>query len=192
MDWTDLLNLFDAHDAQIILALSTTFSLLSGLLAKWPCVSKLFGTFAVADLGRALRVAVKLARWIIEWEKGRRIVAGTGLLVLLVGLQGCSLEAARYRRAARSSFDVQVKMAQSARPVAQCQSWDTIHVWGDWTAGGLASVASGAGIVAAGIDNEKVNTAMLWTGVITGAASAVAVGVASQSAASWEAAGCGQ
>jgi hypothetical protein len=113
-------------------------------------------------------------------------------IALLIAVSGCSLEAARYRRAAASPLDTQVRMAQSTRPVAQCQSWDSIHVWGDWTAGGLASVASGAGMVAAGIEDKKVDTAMLWTGVITGAASALALGVASQSAASWEAAGCGQ
>jgi hypothetical protein len=117
---------------------------------------------------------------------------------LLVGLgaamltQGCSLESARYRRAAASPLDESARMARSARPVSRCQMWDSIHVYGDWSAGGLATTAAVAGGLAVQTESRDFSKAMAWTALGTGAASAVIVGWASQSASSWTEAGCGK
>lgn len=113
-------------------------------------------------------------------------------IVLLLAVSGCSMESARYRRAARSSFEENVKMSQSTRPVDRCKVWDGIHVYGDWVAGGLASTAAIAGGLAVQTESRDFSKGMMWTAVGTGAVSAFALGWAEQSASSWVEAGCGQ
>ena len=49
-------------------------------------------------------------------------------IALLLAVSGCSMESARYRRAARSSFEENVKMAQSTRPAEWCKKVDDWHV----------------------------------------------------------------
>lgn len=94
----------------------------------------------------------------------------------------CSLEAARQRRIEMVPPD----MRQSAptRQVSQCEAWDTIHVWGDWTAG----VSAGVGTAAAGLASQTDGkTSDVATGVAVGAGvvSVTALAFATQSEQSW-------
>lgn len=99
-------------------------------------------------------------------------------------LPSCSLETARQTRL-NSPANASRSAPLQARPESECRVWDGVHVWGDWTAGGLSAVAAGAGTIAAASDPGKTKDAMLATGVVTAALSAVALGVASKSAATW-------
>lgn len=99
----------------------------------------------------------------------------------------CSLEAARQRRI--NSAPPEARSA-APRQVTQCEAWDTIHVWGDWTAG----VSAGVGTAAAGLASQtEGKTQYIATGVAIGAGvvSAGALVFATQSEKSW-AEKCGQ
>lgn len=91
----DLLQFIPANEARIAVALSTLFSILSILLAKWPAVSKAFGTFALADIGRMLRFAMPIVRWLLERNRARkvanRVIGSLMLLVSVSALPGCAL-----------------------------------------------------------------------------------------------------
>jgi hypothetical protein len=133
----------------------------------WVFIRAIHGLFDKIDPPRALPVI--------------GLLVGLGATMLT---QGCSHESARYRRAARSSFEESARMAQSKRPESECKSWDTIHVWGDWTAGISAGVGSAAAGLAAATDDGTQKAA---TGVAIGAGvvSAVSLAVAEQSSSSW-------
>jgi hypothetical protein len=108
-------------------------------------------------------------------------------ILLLLIVTSCSLEAARQRRI--NSATTEARSAVT-RQVTQCEAWDTIHVWGDWTAG----VSAGVGATAAGLASQvEGKTADVATGVAIGAGvvSAGALVLATQSASAW-AERCGQ
>lgn len=106
------------------------------------------------------------------------------LTLLGITLPSCSLETARQARL-NSPTNAPRSAPLQARPESECRVWDSVHVWGDWTAGGLSAVAAGAGTIAAASDPGKSRDAMVATGVVTAALSAVAVGIATKSAATW-------
>lgn len=112
------------------------------------------------------------------------------LLVLLVAASsalsmGCSLEAARTKRLNSQLEAARAAAPAKARPESECRFLDGVHIWGDWTAGGLAAVGAGAGVFASSTRDEDVKRAAIWTGVGAAALGAVAVGLASRSASTW-------
>ncbi len=106
------------------------------------------------------------------------------LALCAILLPSCSLETARQARL-NSPANALRSAPLQARPESECRVWDGVHVWGDWTAGGLSAVAAGAGTISVASDPGKTKDAMLATGIVTAALSAVALGVASKSAATW-------
>lgn len=108
------------------------------------------------------------------------------LAIVFVGTVGCSLESARTKRVNSQLEAARTAQAPAkARPDSECRFLDGVHIWGDWTAGGLAAVGAGAGVFASSTRNDDVKHAAIWTGVGAAALGAVAVGIASQSAATW-------
>lgn len=104
-----------------------------------------------------------------------------GVAMTLV-LASCSLESARQRRIEMIPPDM--RKSTSTRRVSQCEAWDAIHVWGDWTAG----VSAGVGTAAAGLASQTDGkTADVATGVAVGAGvvSVTALAFATQSEQSW-------
>lgn len=158
------------HSAQIVVALSTLFSLLSLLTAKWPAVSKTFGTFAVADLGRLLRLALKALELFGQWREARKAINGLVVLGVVASVVGCA-----------GTFDeariAGVNGRKSSPPVAvsppdRCQSLSERQYWFTGT-----SVLSGAiGASAAGITlpvkNDTVDTALIITSATAGVVAA--------------------
>ena len=172
------------------------YQLLRGMGLDFKKIASSFKAYAEARSGFPPVIEVRASSEIVpdvgvvKTETTRRVSVKplVASLLVLLAVSGCSLEAARARR-----INTQLAASYSApapRQITQCQAWDGIHVWGDWTAGGLAAVGAGAGIVATQTD-DGARTAAITTGIAAAALGAVAVGVAEQSAATW-AERCGQ
>ena len=169
-----------------ILALLVIVSPLAGLITSALVTS---GVIA-ADSKWAVLVA-KLCSFSLYAQSGRPAkptsdAAKTTLasLLVLLLLVDCSHEAARSRRIATQHDGGRMAVPAPARPDAECRTLDTIHVYGDWSAGVMGAVGTGAGIVASSTD-DGARKAAIWTGVGAAAVAAVAVGIAEQSASSW-------
>ena len=72
MTLDSIVTFLPAHEAQITVVVSAVSSLLSLALVKWPRVSKVFGTIAMVDLGRILRIVVRMLVVLREARKDEK------------------------------------------------------------------------------------------------------------------------
>lgn len=146
--------------------------------------SKLIGTW-VPDGGRIVRRMRDTLISLRLWWVARN---GAPLLLLALALpfaaQACSLEAAR-ARGATPALTPREFAAEAARDGRRCDSLDTIHLWGDWSAGVLGAASTASLGVATSISKGPERNALIVTGAVTAGASLMALGIGEQSAASW-------
>jgi len=117
----------------------------------------------------------------------KKALNGLLFVGLLFAASGCSLEAARAKR-----VNSPASLASPApRAVTQCEAWDSMHVWGDWTAGVGAGVSATATGLAAASDPGDFRNVVTGVAIGAGVVSGVALILADQSASKW-AERCGQ
>jgi hypothetical protein len=114
-------------------------------------------------------------------------------IALLLAVSSCSLESARYRRAARAPWDESVKMAKSARPAEWCKKVDDWHV-GLEIGGGVvvAPIGAAAGIVAAADTSERIEKIAIGTGLGALAVETLVLAADGKLVSIWTEQGCGQ
>jgi hypothetical protein len=117
-------------------------------------------------------------------KRSSSTLLGSMVVVLAFTALGCSHESARNRRLATQHDGARMATPAKVRDDGQCQFFDRIHVYGDWSAGVLGAVGTGAGIVASQTD-DGARKAAIATGIGAAALGAVAVGVATKSSDVW-------
>lgn len=169
--------------AAIIIIWQSLFVALAGAceLLGWTQASKLFGTFAAFDLGRAVRYAKAFFDMLDASRKAKlaaaRIVR-TGIVFLFL-IPGCSLEAARQARI-NSQLKAGTYSAQT-RPEAECKMLDDVHVYTAYGTELSLGVGTAAGILAAADTSREVRNVAIGTGI---GAAVVAGGLGAWSASS--------
>lgn len=188
---TGVIDYLTAHLTQIVIIWQSLFIALSGIaeLLGFTAISKVLGTTAALDLGRVIRY-VKAFISFYQANKIRRDtlasnVSKIGLVLLVLVVSGCSLEAARQRRINTQLRAGLYSAPAQARPGSECRMHDTIHVYGDWSAGVFGAVGTGAGVLAAAVEDDGVRKAAAVTAGVTAGLAAVAVGVAETSNKTW-------
>jgi hypothetical protein len=154
-------------------ALSAVFQLFG-----WPAASKVCGTLCTLDLGRILR-------YLAGKPDAISTAKSTTVTLLILLCAGCSLESGRTARLKSQHSATMTAAPLPPRPEADCRAWDSFHVWGDWTAGGLSAVSAGAATLAAASDSRDTARVASWTALGTSVGAAIALGVATQSASTW-------
>ena len=181
-----ILSFIPANESKLLTlfgACATVLSLLFGLIGK-TAASKFFGAISPADLIRIWKYLLMILQWIKRWQDTRKVINGLITLGVIAFFCGCSLEAARARRINTQLAAGGYSAPATPRQASQCEVWDGVHVWGDWVAGGSATVGAGAGLVASQT-GDGTRTAALTMGIAAGAVSLVSLGVAEVSAKTW-------
>jgi hypothetical protein len=191
-----ILSFIPAHEAQLLAlfgATCTALSLFFGLFTKTVQLSKIFGAVSPADLIRIWKYIGLAFSWLQRWRAARKVVNGLITFGVIAVLFGCSLESARYNRAARSSFEENVKMAQSTRPAEWCQKVDNWHV-GLEIGGGVvvAPIGAAAGIVAAADTSDKIENIAIGVGLGALAVETAILAADGKLVSVWTEQGCGQ
>jgi hypothetical protein len=176
----EILSYVEAHSAQIIIIWQALFVALAGIAELFGLtkVSKIFGTFAVTDLGRILRYARVFLDMMLTVKVTRDKING-GIVFLVILSSGCSLEAARQTRI-NSQVKSGIYSAQT-RPERECKVLDSVHVYTAYGAELSLGVGTAAGVLAAADTSADVSNAAIGTGI---GAAVVAAGLGAWSASS--------